>query len=36
VKGVRLAVLETDGSLSVVPADGTLLRAKRRHYRKRS
>jgi uncharacterized membrane protein YcaP (DUF421 family) len=36
VKGVRLAALETDGSLSVVSADRTLLRAKRRHYRKRS
>jgi uncharacterized membrane protein YcaP (DUF421 family) len=36
VKDVQLAVMETDGSISVVPADGTLLRAKRRHYRKRS
>lgn len=36
VKDVQLAVMETDGSISIVPADGTLLRAKRRHYRKRS
>lgn len=36
VKGVELAVLETDGSLSVVPKGGTLQHAKRRHYRKRS
>jgi uncharacterized membrane protein YcaP (DUF421 family) len=36
VKDVEPAVLETDGSISVVPADGTVLRAKRRHYRRRS
>jgi len=36
VTDVELAVLETDGSISVVPTDGTVLRAKRRHYRKRS
>jgi uncharacterized membrane protein YcaP (DUF421 family) len=35
VKDMQPAVLETDGSLSVVPTGGTLLRAKRRHYRKR-
>jgi uncharacterized membrane protein YcaP (DUF421 family) len=36
VTDVELVVMETDGSISVVPADGTVLRAKRRHYRRRS
>jgi uncharacterized membrane protein YcaP (DUF421 family) len=37
VGGVRLAVLEHDGSISVVPADGPDLqiRARRRRYRRR-
>jgi uncharacterized membrane protein YcaP (DUF421 family) len=36
VKDVELAVLETDGSISVVPAGGDVVHARRRHYRKRS
>lgn len=36
VKGVELAVLETDGSISVVPSDQTVLRSRRKlRYRKR-
>jgi uncharacterized membrane protein YcaP (DUF421 family) len=36
VQDVELAVLETDGSISVVPASSNVVHAKRRHYRKRS
>jgi len=32
VKGVRMAVLETDGSISIVPADATAMRT-RKHSR---
>ena len=35
VRGVRLAVLETDGTISVVPAEGKPQARNRRRYFKR-
>jgi uncharacterized membrane protein YcaP (DUF421 family) len=35
VADVELAVMETDGSVSVVPVDGAGTHARRRRYRKR-